>query len=167
VDRGHRRRGLEPKSLDRGGAATEGIRQVNRQRGIAAESGERGSRERAGAMRVRLCEGLRGGAQGPRRYRLASGGWRWLRAPTGLSARSRPCRAGPRAWPAAEARPAPLGRASPGPSHTCRAGREPGQKTGLGLGLTGPCFMYIYSSNYTCEPNTKIAWFYSMFQIGR
>ena len=41
MDRGHRRRGREPRSLDRGGAATEGIRQVNRQRGIAAESGER------------------------------------------------------------------------------------------------------------------------------
>jgi hypothetical protein len=67
-----------------------------------------------------------------------------LRAPTGLSAWSRPCRAGPRAWPAAQARPAPLGRASPGPSHTCRAGREPGQKNGPRAGLTGSCLMYIY-----------------------
>jgi hypothetical protein len=69
-----------------------------------------------------------------------------LRAPTGLSAWSRPCRAGPRAWPAAQARPAPLGRASPGPSHTCRAGREPGQKNGPRAGLTGPCLMYLYTS---------------------
>jgi hypothetical protein len=47
VDRGHRRRGWEPRSLDRGGAATEGIRRFAKS--IAAESGERGSRERVGA----------------------------------------------------------------------------------------------------------------------
>jgi hypothetical protein len=47
VDRGHRRRGRKSRSLDRGGAATEGIRRFAKS--IAAESGERGSRERAGA----------------------------------------------------------------------------------------------------------------------
>jgi hypothetical protein len=95
------------------------------------------------------CEGLRGGAHGARSRGVkgAAGGWprRRLRAPTGLSARSRPCRAGPRAWPAAQARPAPLGCASPGPFHTCRAGREPGQKNGPRAGLTGSCLMYIYT----------------------
>jgi hypothetical protein len=50
VDRGHRRRGWEPRSLDRGGAATEDGRSriANRQRGIAESPpsrGERGSRE--------------------------------------------------------------------------------------------------------------------------
>ena len=47
MDRGHLRRGRKPRSLDRGGAATEGIRRFAKS--IAAESGERGSRERAGA----------------------------------------------------------------------------------------------------------------------
>jgi hypothetical protein len=56
------------------------------------------------------------------------------RARLGCPHGSRPCRAGPRAWLAAKARPAPLVRASLGPSLTCRAGREPGQKTGLGPG---------------------------------
>jgi hypothetical protein len=47
VDRGHRRRGRKPRSLDWGDAAMEGIRRFAKS--IAAESGERGSRERAGA----------------------------------------------------------------------------------------------------------------------
>jgi hypothetical protein len=47
VDRGHRRRGRKPRSLDRGGTATEGIRRFAKS--IVVESGERGSRERAGA----------------------------------------------------------------------------------------------------------------------
>jgi hypothetical protein len=46
----------------RDGGREELNRQVNRQRGIAAESGERGSRERVRCE----CEGLRGGAQGAR-----------------------------------------------------------------------------------------------------
>jgi hypothetical protein len=49
VDRGHRRRGRETRSLDRGGTATEDGRSrvANRQRGIAESPsrGERGSRE--------------------------------------------------------------------------------------------------------------------------
>jgi hypothetical protein len=144
VDRGHRRRGREPRSLDRGGAATEaseGNRQSPSQSPPSRER-ERGSRVRV-RMRVR-AEGLRGGSHGARRRGGKGHGRRRLRAPTGLSAWSRSCRAGPRAWPAAQARPAPLGRASPGPSHTCRAGREPGQKNGPRAGLTGPCLMYIY-----------------------
>jgi hypothetical protein len=44
VDRGHRRQGREPRSLDRGGP-----RRRRFAKSIAAESGERGSRERAGA----------------------------------------------------------------------------------------------------------------------
>jgi hypothetical protein len=63
VDRGHRRRGREPRSLDRGGGATEGNRRfANRQVNRRRVGRERGSRVR---MRVR-AEGLRGGPHGAR-----------------------------------------------------------------------------------------------------
>jgi hypothetical protein len=51
VDRGHRRRGRKPRSLDRGGTATEGIRRFAKS--IAAESGAGSERVR---MRVRGTE---------------------------------------------------------------------------------------------------------------
>ena len=51
MDRGHRRRGRKPRSLDRGGAATEGIRRFAKL--IAAESGET-EREGIGSERLRM-----------------------------------------------------------------------------------------------------------------
>ena len=82
MDRGHRRRGREPRSLDRGGAATEaseGNRQSPSQSPPSRER-ERGSRVRV-RMRVR-AEGLRGGPLGARRRGGKGHGRRRLR-PTG------------------------------------------------------------------------------------
>jgi hypothetical protein len=121
----HRRRGREPRSLDRGSAATEdGWSRIAKS---IAKGESPPSREREGAEIECECERLRGGAQGARsRGGSKVGRWRWRRARPGCPHGSRPCRAGPRAWLAAQARPAPLGHASPGPSLMCRVGREPG-----------------------------------------
>jgi hypothetical protein len=162
VDRGHRRRGREPRSLDRGGAATEDGRSRIAKSVAKGESLPSRERGRAGSE----CEGLRSGAQGARsRGGSKAGRWRWRRARPGCPHGSRSCRAGPRACLAAEAWPAPLGRVSPGPSLTCRVGREPGQKNGRRVGLTSPCFMYIYTvaatgdaspvSTHACGPEEQ------------
>ena len=72
------------------------------------------------------------------------GAGRWQAGPpAGLPLRSGPCRAGPRAWGKAQARPAPPGHASLGP---LAAG--PGQKNGPWAGPTGLGCMAIYNFDW-------------------
>jgi hypothetical protein len=128
VDRGHRRRGREPRSLDRGGAATEaseGNRQVNRRR----VGRERGSRVRV-RMRVR-AEGLRGGPHGASR-RGGKG--------HGVGYRPRPgCprgagRAVPAHVPGQRPRHGLLHWAVPARAHPIRAGPGANRAKKMGLG---------------------------------
>jgi hypothetical protein len=62
---------------------------------------------------------------------------------SGCPGASRLCRAGPRAWLSAQARPASLGRASLSPSPPCEAGRGPGKKTGLGPGWVNRLELHV------------------------
>jgi hypothetical protein len=98
LDRGHRRRGRgreprAPRSLDQGGVAAEEPRWESPSRG---ERGEVGS-SASGRVRDR---------------RLRVRGWEIDGHVLGWPCGSRSCRAGPRAWLSALARPAPLGRAN-------------------------------------------------------
>jgi hypothetical protein len=132
VDRGHQRRGREPRALDRGGAATE---QPSRR---IAKSGI--EREPRGRVRVRVRDGRAVGARG-----LGREG-------TGL------CRAGHTGAGRAvlahvsgfRPRHGLLHWVMPARAHLSRAG--PGldqvKKNGPWAGLTGSCFMYNYSDGY-------------------
>jgi hypothetical protein len=143
VDRGHQCRGREPRSLDRGGATTKDGRSQIAKPITKGESPNRrrvGERKGAGRSSASVSERLRDGARG----RGGMAGGEGSRARLGCPHESKSCRAGPRAWLAAQAWPAPLGRASPGPSLTCQARREPGQRNGPRAGLTDSCFMYNY-----------------------
>ena len=66
---------------------------------------------------------------GERGVRVREGAGRWqARPPAGLRLRSGPCRAGPRAWGKAQARPAPPGHASLGPLVAGQARLGPGRR---------------------------------------
>jgi len=61
---------------------------------------------------------------------------------------SRPCRAGPRAWGKAQARPAPLGHASPDPLAAGPGRAWAGQKNEPWAGPTGSGYMAIYTGGH-------------------
>jgi len=89
------------------------------------------------------CASVWGLGFGEQGVRVWEGAGRWQAGPpAGLLYRSGSCRAGPRAWGKAQARPAPPGRASPG-LLAARAGR--GQKNGPWAGPTGSGCMAIYN----------------------